>query len=419
VVVVFMKRRINFEIHNPSNTITPDHRSSLRDMIESKLSNSSLQPHYYPVTDDEDTALDTSHNSHGNNGNNINNIHDSGSILLTRTHSSLSNHNDQEALLSTTTTIVSTPKPLSSSSYSIGLLAITTILLFADQNLLAPNLSAVAHEFNLTPAQRDAQLGGQLSLAFFCMGAPVSLLVGYWADTTHHRPLVLASVIALGESACGASAWTTTFRQLFWCRALTGISLGGSMPLLYSLLGDLFAAPDRHIVTALLGIGMGMGIGLGQGLAGFIGPMYGWRWPFVLVSLPALFCAMLIAWTLPNPPRGTMEASALVHSDTVPQSQHATSNEAVVCDSCNTLDPLEMDVVPPVTVQSPCDHIMLYLHKYQTLLQIPTYVLALLQGGPGCLPWGVVNTYLNDYLAADRGMTVQVRSSSFSCRMIL
>ena len=34
-------------------------------------------------------------------------------------------------------------------------------------------------------------------------------------------------------------------------------------------------------------------------------------------------------------------------------------------------------------------------------------MLALLQGAPGCLPWGIVNTYLNDFLAEDRGMSVE------------
>lgn len=29
------------------------------------------------------------------------------------------------------------------------------------------------------------------------------------------------------------------------------------------------------------------------------------------------------------------------------------------------------------------------------------------QGPPGCVPWGIVNTYLNDYLAVNRGMTVE------------
>ena len=45
--------------------------------------------------------------------------------------------------------------------------------------------------------------------------------------------------------------------------------------------------------------------------------------------------------------------------------------------------------------------------KFIDLLSIPTLILSLLQGAPGCIPWGIVNTYLNDFLAVDRNMSVQ------------
>jgi Major Facilitator Superfamily len=369
---------------------------------EANLSNSSLQPHYLPVTDSEDS------------------LHQS-----------------------------APDRPL----YSICILAITCILLFADQNLLAPNLTAIAQEFNLTPQERDSKLGGQLALAFFCWGAPVSLLVGYWADVTTRRPLLLASVVILGESACAMSFFARDFAQLFWCRALTGISLGGSMPLLYSLLGDLFPASERHIVTAMLSIGTGLGTGLGQGIAGFVGPVYGWRLPFLLVSLPAVSLGVLIALTVSDPPRGGMEVSSnnnnnnnntLHDNDSLQTQETATYSESVSRSSgefaasdrqsideicalptngsavCETACPplsVEADTLPPLPVITPaknasvCDHVLVYLYKFRALFQTPTYVLALLQGSPGCLPWGVVNTYLNDYLSTDKGMSVQVSES--------
>jgi hypothetical protein len=43
-----------------------------------------------------------------------------------------------------------------------------------------------------------------------------------------------------------------------------------------------------------------------------------------------------------------------------------------------------------------------------SLLSCPTVLLTFLQGAPGCLPWGIVNSFLNDFLAEDRGMTVEV-----------
>lgn len=45
---------------------------------------------------------------------------------------------------------------------------------------------------------------------------------------------------------------------------LTGISLGGCFPLVFSLLGDLFPVTQRSAVSAAVQIATGLGVGLGQ-----------------------------------------------------------------------------------------------------------------------------------------------------------
>ena len=54
---------------------------------------------------------------------------------------------------------------------------------------------------------------------------------------------------------------------------------------------------------------MGFGIAFGQMLAGFVGPAHGWRLPFVIVSIPAFICALLMLTTLTEPARGGQEAA--------------------------------------------------------------------------------------------------------------
>jgi hypothetical protein len=49
------------------------------------------------------------------------------------------------------------------------------LFLFADQNLLAPNLTAAAEDFGFDDNQRDAKLGGELSFAFFTVGGELRL----------------------------------------------------------------------------------------------------------------------------------------------------------------------------------------------------------------------------------------------------
>ena len=72
-------------------------------------------------------------------------------------------------------------------------------LLSADQNLLAPNLTAVAQDFGFNDNQRDKYLGGFISAAFFLLGAPAALLIGYLSDTMN-RAKLLFWVVVLGTA---------------------------------------------------------------------------------------------------------------------------------------------------------------------------------------------------------------------------
>eukprot|EP00961_Rhodomonas_salina_P110163 1482725-Rhodomonas_salina.1 len=81
----------------------------------------------------------------------------------------------------------------------VVLLCVLTALLFADQNIIAPNLTAIAHEFGFNDKERDQKLGGDLALAFFIIGAPASLIIGWLTDKVQ-RNYLFCAVILLGEA---------------------------------------------------------------------------------------------------------------------------------------------------------------------------------------------------------------------------
>ncbi len=123
-------------------------------------------------------------------------------------------------------------------SYTTFMLSLTVFFLYADQNLLAPNLSAVAEDFGFSDHERDEKLGGYIAIGFFIIGGPVALLVGYFADS-FNRARLFALVVIFGETACFATFWVITYDQLFFCRVLTGVSIGGATPIIFSMLGEL------------------------------------------------------------------------------------------------------------------------------------------------------------------------------------
>lgn len=295
---------------------------------------------------------------------------------------------------------------------AVILFSVCTILLFADQNLMSPNLTAIAKEFNFNDEQRDKKLGGEIALAFFVLGAPASYLVGSLGDT-YNRTKLFAATVCIGELGCVLTYWVQSYSQLYVCRAVTGFSVGGALPLIYSILGDLFPSDERHRVGALVGIGTGAGISLGQCIAGFLGPTFGWRLPFLVIGAPAMGCALAVWLFVPDPERGGMEQAVRQAQrekpDTVSRDAESGSPfvEMVRLEEHGHEDTQDEEI-DAVASYDPKLTWMRFWSTFVSIVSTPTVRLALLQGIPGCIPWGIMNMFLNDFLSEDRGMTVEV-----------
>jgi len=197
----------------------------------------------------------------------------------------------------------------SSKGYVVFLFCLTTFFLWADQNLLAPNLSQAAAEFGFTSTiAKDQKLGANIAFGFFAIGGPVAVIAGYLTDMTN-RITLFGIVVLLATLASFATYFTHTYEQLLCMRVATGIGIGGAVPVIFSVLSDLF--PDKHRIkiNTLVGVSMSAGVSCGQLLAGTIGPTLGWRMPFLLVSLPAFVCVIVIQLTVRDPKRGDQEES--------------------------------------------------------------------------------------------------------------
>jgi MFS family permease len=158
----------------------------------------------------------------------------------------------------------------------MSLLMVITCFLFMDQNIMAPNLTDIARDFNFTDTQRDTKLGGEISLSLFLVGAPASLIVGYHADRVNRKNLYSAVVFS-GAVSCLLTYFVEEYWQLFVLRALTGIALGGSGPLVYSLIADWYLPEERPRASSYMGLASGLGIGFGQLFAAMMGAQVGWR----------------------------------------------------------------------------------------------------------------------------------------------
>lgn len=258
------------------------------------------------------------------------------------------------------------------SRLTLLLFMLIVTLLHADQNLLAPSLTAVGHEFGFTRAQIDQRLGADVNLTFWMLGGVITLVVGYVADrATVSRKWLLVGVTLLGQGACLLSGFARTYEELYWARALTGIGMGGSFPLVYSLLGD-YAPPERRAkVAAQIALATGLGVAGGQLVAGLLTEAHGWRLPFLVIGLPGMGLSLLFALVAREPRRGGQEAAL----------------QRYLAEGHSYEERLRLSDVP-------------------RLLGVRTNLGVLLQALPGTVPWGVFFVYLNDFYSHDKGFTV-------------
>ena len=235
-------------------------------------------------------------------------------------------------------------------------IALISFFMFADQNLMGPNMTQIGMEFGFNDSDsRDHYLGSLINLAFWLLGGTVSLFIGYFTDLISRKKLFLIIVI-IGEIPCLLSGFASSYTEFFIFRALTGIGIGGIIPLTYSLLGDYFSSKERIKIVTFIGFASGMGVAIGQLTAGMLGETYGWRLPFIIFSIPNFILGVIFYLTTKNPKRGAMDGN---------------SEKFQISDFKN----------------------------FKTLFNTKTNRLVFLQGLFGTVPWAVFGTFMIDYLS--------------------
>ena len=236
-------------------------------------------------------------------------------------------------------------------------ISLISFFMFADQNLMGPNLTLIASDFNLLDV-KDQYLGGLIPLVFWIVGGFVALIVGYYTDVLS-RKILFTLIVFIGEIPCFLSGFSETYIEFFILRALTGIGIGGIIPITYSIIGDLYAPNERIKVITLIGMASGLGIAVGQVVSGLLGDTFGWRLPFIIFALPNFILAIIFFMTASEPIRGDMDTNITNYK----------------------------------------------ISKFSDLkyvFKIKTNILIFLQGIFGTIPWGVFSIFLIDYFVIEK-----------------
>lgn len=184
--------------------------------------------------------------------------------------------------------------------YVLALLVLVYATNYLDRTVLQSVLEPIKAEFHVG----DDILGllGGLTFALFygTLGLPIAML----ADR-YNRRNIIAVACAVWSAMTVLSGLAVSFWQLAAARVGVGIGEAGGTPPAHSMLADLYPMKQRGRAMGIYTMGIPIGVLFGFLFGGNIAAHYGWRASFLVVGLPGLLFALLVRFTLKEPPRGS------------------------------------------------------------------------------------------------------------------
>ena len=170
--------------------------------------------------------------------------------------------------------------------------------------MLIPSYAAIRFEFNIPEA-----LIAIPDAFFVLISAFFALLWGYWADKIDRGKVLIAGAFSWTIGMV-ITAFSSNYLLLVISRVLSGAGLGCVLPVGYSIISDAIPAEERSGWFGTLAILSSISNGAGQGLSAFLGPIFSWRFPFLLLAVISIV-VIIILFFVKIPQRGASEEELL------------------------------------------------------------------------------------------------------------
>lgn len=156
-----------------------------------------------------------------------------------------------------------------------------------DVGIISFIVTALTAEWKLSPQQVGVLTS--MNSVGMVIGAAAA---GYMADRFGRKTILLWTLLIFSV-ASGLSALAASFAVLCLLRFITGIGLGGELPVASTLVSESMPARDRGRAVVLLESFWAGGWLVAALVSYFVIPKYGWQIAFVIGALPALYAIYL------------------------------------------------------------------------------------------------------------------------------
>ncbi|HLB30585.1 MAG TPA: MFS transporter [Gammaproteobacteria bacterium] len=193
--------------------------------------------------------------------------------------------------------------------YVLILLLLVAIFNFVDRQIFAVLLESIKKDFSLT----DTELGMLGGVAFAVFYSLCGIPIAWLADRSNRRNII-AIALCLWSAMTAICGLTTGFVSLFLARVGVGIGEAGGTPPANSIIADYFPPERRATAMAVIGMSVPLGVLTGFLVGGWVNEFLGWRSAFMVVGLPGVALAIVLWFTLREPPRGFYEPEQAIGS---------------------------------------------------------------------------------------------------------
>lgn len=185
---------------------------------------------------------------------------------------------------------------------TLRILLIVYIFNFVDRQIINILAEPIALELGLS----DTQIGLMTGLAFALFYTALGLPIARFADRpTTNRPRLIAIALAAWSAMTALCGLAQNFSQLLLARIGVGVGEAGGTPPAHSLISDIVPPEKRSSALAFYALGIPIGTLLGMLIGGLLADWVGWRQAFLIVGLPGIAMALVVAFGLKDPRQTT------------------------------------------------------------------------------------------------------------------
>ena len=199
------------------------------------------------------------------------------------------------------------PSENTSNYIFLGFLILLNIMNFVDRQLLASFANFIIPDLGLT----NTQFGLLTGFGFLFFYSIMGLFMGFLADR-FDRPKLIAFGVALWSILTSVSGLAKNFIGLLIPRMFIGVGESILTPTSLSILGDRFPKERMGFISGAYYLGIPIGAGLSLIIAGYLGPLIGWRMCFYILGGIGVIFALIMFFIKDTPRKNIIETNQKV-----------------------------------------------------------------------------------------------------------